>query len=203
MNDCDAIRIGLSARLDGEDPGTSVDTLDHHLSGCAECRGWLAGAERVTRQARAHPVAVPDLTLSILAAVNADRRQRVDDAARNRRQILRIAVGVAAFVQLALAVPVLFNGGVGPHATREMASFDIALAVGFALAAWRPERARAFVPVAFVLAACLTLTSGFDIASAEVQLRHEAGHIAALVQAGLLWALGRGTVLRSPRTVAA
>lgn len=203
MNDCDVIRIGLSARMDGEDPGTSVDILDRHLLGCADCRAWLDGAERVTREARVRSVSVPDLTMSILAAVNADQRARDLAAARSRRQILRIAVGIAAFVQLALAVPILFGGGVGPHSGREMASFDIALAVGFALAAWRPERARAFVPVAFVLAACLALTSGFDIASAEIQLRHEAGHIAALVQAGLLWALGRGTTVRSSRTVAA
>jgi hypothetical protein len=74
-----------------------------------------------------------------------------------------------------------------------MASFDIAVAVGFALAAWRPERARAFVPVAFVLAACLAATSVMDISDGATHLAHEVGHLAALAQALLLWALSRRT----------
>ena len=203
MKDCEAIRVGLSARMDGEEPGVPAQRLDDHLVGCAPCAAWLADAERVTREARLRSVAVPDLTASILAAVAADQRSRAQAASRTKRQILRLAVGLAAFVQLALALPILFGGGTGPHATREMASFDIAIAVGFALAAWRPERARSFVPVAFVLAACLALTSGFDLAHAETQLRHEVGHLASLVQAGLLWALGRGAVPARRRTVSA
>ena len=79
------------------------------------------------------------------------------------------------------------------HTGREMASFDVALAVGFALAACRPERARAFVPVAFVLAACLAATSAVDIAASHTALVHEIGHLAAVAQAALLWALGRTT----------
>jgi predicted anti-sigma-YlaC factor YlaD len=203
MKDCDAIRVGLSAQMDGEEPGIPAQRLEGHLAGCAGCAAWLADAERVTREARLRTVAVPDLTVSILAAVSADQRRRDQAQVRSRRQILRLAVALAAFVQFALALPVLLGGEVGPHATREMASFDIAIAVGFALAAWRPERARSFVPVAFVLAACLCQTSGFDIAHAETQLRHEVGHLAALAQAGLLWALGRGTVSGRRRTVAA
>jgi hypothetical protein len=105
-------------------------------------------------------------------------------------------VAVAAVAQLVLAVPVLLSGvGVAGelHASRELASFDVALAVGFALAAYRPQRARAFVPVAFVLAGCLALTSVTDMANASTALIHEAGHLAAVVQAALLWALGRAT----------
>ena len=103
----------------------------------------------------------------------ADRRRPLGAGGaetRGRRQILRLAVAVAAVAQLALAVPVLLSGlGVAadPHTSREMASFDIALAVGFALAAYRPARARAFVPVAFVLAACLAATSAVDMANAS------------------------------------
>jgi predicted anti-sigma-YlaC factor YlaD len=199
---CEAVRLDLSARLDGEVTDLPITHLDAHVDGCAACRNWLAAAERVTRQVRVRAVGVPDLTGRILAAVADERRAEQAEraaAARGTRQILRVAVGIAAAVQLLLALPVLLGVGVDPHASREMASFDIALAVGFALAAWRPERARAFVPVAFVLAACLAVTSGLDVADGATHLAHEVGHLAALVQAGLLWALGRRSV-QSDRT---
>ncbi|MFI7576286.1 zf-HC2 domain-containing protein [Micromonospora sp. NPDC049497] len=194
---CDDVREALSARLDGEDPQAAPTVLEAHTQSCPGCRSWLARAERVTRLARVRPVAVPDLTAPVLAAVAADAavaRAVPVAALRARRQVLRVAVAVAAVAQVAVALPVLLAGlGVAadPHTSREMASFDIALAVGFALAAWRPERARAFVPVALVLAVCLAGTSAVDIANSTTALVHEVGHLAAVVQAGLLWALGR------------
>jgi len=195
---CDAVRLDLSARLDGEATDLPVDRLDAHVAGCDGCRVWLAEAERVTRLARVRAVGVPDLTGRILAAVADDRQVRRAVRTGNR-QVLRIAVAIAAAVQLLLAVPVLLGVGVDPHASREMASFDIAMAVGFALAAWKPDRARAFVPVAFVLAACLAATSFLDLAGGATHLAHEVGHAAALVQAGLLWALGRRTAAAVPK----
>jgi hypothetical protein len=106
-----------------------------------------------------------------------------------------VAVAAAAAVQFALAVPVLvavFLGTeTGTHAGREMASFDAAVAVGFLLAAWRPSRARAYVPVAIVLAGCLAVTSGGDLIRGVTTLPHEVGHLVTLVQAVLLWALSR------------
>jgi predicted anti-sigma-YlaC factor YlaD len=206
---CEQMRVALSARLDGEDPQMPVAALDAHLAACPACTTWLAAAVRVSRAVRVQAVDVPDLTAAVLAAADADRRvaagdgrsvvrhPRLADAAvqaRSRRQILRLAVAVAAVAQFALAVPVLLSGlGVAadPHISREMASFDIALAVGFALAAYRPARARAFVPVAFVLAACLAVTSAVDMANASTAIIHEVGHLAAVAQAALLWALGR------------
>ncbi|GAB3138673.1 zf-HC2 domain-containing protein [Micromonospora sonneratiae] len=197
---CDKVRIALSARLDGEDPQAPATVLDGHLTTCSGCRNWLARAEQVTRLVRVRVADVPDLTATVLAAVAADpraaaaERQRRAATAYGRRQILRVAVAVAAVAQLAVALPILLAGlGVAadPHTSREMASFDVALAVGFVLAAYRPERAQAFVPVAFVLAICLAGTSVIDIANSTTALVHEIGHLAAVVQAGLLWALGR------------
>ncbi|MGC5022864.1 zf-HC2 domain-containing protein [Micromonospora sp. DT47] len=194
---CDDVRVALSARLDGEDPQAPAGALDAHTGTCPGCRSWLARAEQVTRLTRVRSVQVPDLTAEVLAAVAADPvlARRSPAAVRAaRRQLLRIAVAVAAVAQLAVALPILLAGlGVAadPHTSREMASFDVALAVGFALAAWRPERARAFLPVALVLAVCLAGTSAVDIANSTTALVHEVGHLAAVVQAGLLWALGR------------
>ncbi|WP_328424193.1 zf-HC2 domain-containing protein [Micromonospora sp. NBC_00389] len=203
---CDHVRGALSARLDGEDPQTSSAVLDAHTATCVGCRDWLARAEQVTRLVRVQPVEVPDLTAAVLAAVAADSAHRSPAAVRRaRRQVLRIAVAVAAVAQLAIALPILLAGlgvSVDPHTSREMASFDVALAVGFALAAWRPERARAFLPVALVLAVCLAGTSVVDIANSTTALVHEAGHLAAVVQAGLLWALGRTSGEDRPLTSA-
>ena len=183
---CDEVRVALSARLDNEPGEWSASQVDVHLVGCSECRSWLAQAEQITRAVRVPPADVPDLTERVMAALPAP--------AASKRQILRVAVAVAAAAQLALALPVLLSGlGVvgEPHASRELASFDVALAVGFALAAYRPDRARAYVPIALVLAVCLALTSAVDVVNSTTAIVHEVGHLAAVVQAGLLWALGR------------
>ncbi len=186
MQSCEEMRTALSARLDGEDTGLTPATLDDHLAACPGCRAWLAAAEQVTLIVR-QPTEAPDLTVPILAAVA--EQERTDSTGRKR--ILQIALALSAVVQLALAIPALLMPGADLHTSREAASFDIALAVGFALAAWWPERARAFVPVAFVLAGCLTLTSIFDIAGGATLVAHEVSHVAALAQAGLLLALSR------------
>jgi predicted anti-sigma-YlaC factor YlaD len=207
---CEDVQAALSARLDGEHPGLEDTLVDGHVAGCPACVTWLA-------RVRELPVPVvdppPDLTDRIVAAVAADpvvaadrARRRAATEAYARRQVLRIAVAVAAVVQLALAVPVLVGAflstELGPHTGREMASFDVAVAVGFLLAAARPGRARAFVPVALVLAALLATTSGVDLARGVTTVGHEFGHLVAVVQAGLLWALGRigtGTAAPLPR----
>jgi hypothetical protein len=164
-----------------------------------ECGAWLNGVHQLGAVRVATP---PDLTDRIMAAVAADpivaaeaARRRAATEARARRQVLRIAVAVAALLQLALALPLLVGAFLstepGPHAGREMASFDVAVAVGFLLAAYRPARARAFVPVALVLAGCLAITSGVDLIRGVTGFGHEFGHLVAVIQAGLLWTLGR------------
>src|SRR5688500_9973425 len=116
MTNCDEVRVGLSARLDGEveawaaQAGLAPDALDGHLAGCADCRTWSRAAEQLTRAVRVQAVAVPDLTVPILAAVAAER----DGAARatrrqaeGRRQIMRVALGTTAVIQVLLALPAL------------------------------------------------------------------------------------------------
>lgn len=197
---CEDVQVGLSAQLDGEDPGLAIEIIDEHLAGCPDCAAWLAGAERLRgTMAVGEP---PDLTKQILAAVAADpivaakvARHRAAAEAHARRQVLRLAVAVAALAQLGQAIQTLVGAlqstGSGLHASGEMASFDIAVAVGFLLAAWRPAQARAFVPVALVLASCLAVTSGIDLARGATAYGHEIGHLVAVVQAALIWALGR------------
>jgi predicted anti-sigma-YlaC factor YlaD len=200
---CDEVRLALSAQLDGEEPGLDPGAVRDHLSGCAGCRSWQQGAARLAGTpalAALRDAPVPDLSGQIMAALARDTpvvAPPVRDEAQARRQVLRVAVAVAAAVQLALAIPALVSAfvsgdtGAGLHASREMASFDVAVAVGFLLAAARPARAKAFLPVAVVLALCLAATSGIDLARGATTLSHEVGHLVALAQAGLLWALTR------------
>lgn len=204
---CDEYRTALSARLDGEDTGLPAAAIDSHLTVCAACTTWLAQAEQVTRALRARPAPVPDLTAPILAAVRAGEasaRGASREQAARRLRIMRLALGLTAAMQLAMAVPMLLGLGEIAHTTREAASFDIALAVGFALAAWRPAWARAFLPVAVVLAGCLTVTSAFDILDGQALFVHEVAHVAALAQAALLWGLSRnnGSMIAKAREAA-
>jgi predicted anti-sigma-YlaC factor YlaD len=219
--------VAMSARLDGEEPGLAPDMIDAHLAGCAACAAWQAGAARLLATTAEAALVAPDrgpalgpdqrdgdrLTESIMAAVAADpiiaaaaARRWGDAQVLLRRQVLRIIVAAAAVAQLALALPtligVLLGSEVGPHSGRETASFDIAFAVGFLAVAYRPTWARAFLPVAVVLTACLAMTSGVDVIRGVVGLRHELWHVVTLVQAGLLWALSRGGPVGVPWRVA-
>ena len=203
MNDgCDPIREALSARLDGEPSPVAAEVLEAHLAACGECGDWLAEVEEVTSAMRRHIPEAPDLTVTILAAVRAEARDAARGAANiKKRATMRLALGLTALMQLAMAIPMLLGLGDIAHTWREAASFDIAVAFGFALAAWRPDLARAFVPVAFVLAGCLIVTSIFDIVEGAARFAHEVGHIAALAQAALLWGLSRqdGPAIPRPR----
>lgn len=189
--ECEQVREALSARIDGEATGVAAARLDSHLVGCPACAAWLAQAEQLTRAVRLQPVRVPDLTTDVLAAVSADPRASGAAAAapHRHRTVLRVALALAAAVQIALALPAL--AGADLHLSREVASFEVAVAVGFAVAAWRPERARGLVPVAAVLAVALAVTSAVDMVSAQTVPGYEVGHLAAMVQAGLLWTLAR------------
>jgi len=143
----------------------------------------------------------------VLAAVAADRARQAansDLAAAGAAvrptsslpTLLRWGVGLIAVAQLISAVPILVGVLVGEvhglHASREMASFDVAMAVGFLLAALRPAQARAFVPVAFILAACLAMTSTIDLVNGTTLFVHELSHLVAIVQGVMLWLLSRG-----------
>jgi predicted anti-sigma-YlaC factor YlaD len=192
---CNQTRIAISALIDGEDPGIPAAQARAHLAGCAACRAWQQDAEEVTRAVRVHAVDVPDLTEQVLAAVAADPQVAARNTAaaiQARRQVLRWALAASAVAQLLLGLPLLFSGvGDTVHVSREMASFDVAIAVGYLFAVWRPARAAALVPVAVALSICLLVTSTLDVANDGAVVAHEVGHLLAVLQAGLLWALGR------------
>jgi predicted anti-sigma-YlaC factor YlaD len=192
---CDDARTALSARLDGEDPPFGPAETQTHVNGCPACQDWLARAERVTRAVRIQPVDVPDLTARILTSVRADGSlARPGPVGAKVRTSLRWGLGALAVVQLAIAVPELLGAsGHAAHTGREVAAFDIALAVGLLLVASYPVYARAFSPVVVTLVVCLASASTVDMLQGLVAPTHVAIHLIAVIQAGLVWLLARSS----------
>ena len=181
---CSQVRLALSARLDGEDPGFDPDD---HLRGCAGCRRWLAQAESLAMMLRVPTQATPDVTEAVLARVAAEKAAvRSVAAAKAARwtDALRLGLGGLAAVQLLLALPGVL-GLEGSHAHHEVA----AVAVAFLLAAFRPALAKPYAPVAVVLAGCLVLSAVLDLSQGVSTLGHEAGHLMTIVPAAMLVAL--------------
>ena len=160
-------------------------------------------------------VLVPDLTAQILAAARTEGVLPAAAPARTPGRIrpagpgwagpgwavLRWGLGLLAVVQVVLAVPDLL-GTVGhdAHAGREVAAFDIALAVGLLIAACYPEHARIFAPVVLTLVLCFGTISAVDVMQGLVTPSRVAVHAIAVIQAGLLWLLARRV---EPRTATA
>src|SRR5688500_4049762 len=136
---CTQARLAISAVMDGEEPEIPRDQLRSHLGGCAACQAWQASAEGVTAVTRLGFDETPDLVERVLAAAaEAPSRARARGGTSVLRQagaqrVLRWALALSAVAQLILAVPLLFSdlGDAAVHHSREMASFDIAVAVGF------------------------------------------------------------------------
>ena len=189
--DCERCREAISARLDGHD--VADPSVDQHLATCSECQAWRADAVALVHRFDLHLAdPVPDRSPAILAALAADLAADEQEARDEALLPWRVGLVVLGVVQLLLAVPVLLLGqesGAGVHVAREMGSFDVALAVGFLVAAWRPARAWGMVPLVAVLAGCLAVTSGVDILEGRATLGGETLHLTHLLGLVMLWAL--------------
>ena len=204
--DCTHIREALSARLDGEDPGTDDVSIDAHVLACAACAAWtthLDGLHRMTRVRAAEEV--PDLTAAILGTgvVGA-----APAAARTTPPVspARWALLVVALTQLVLAVPALVLGddpGATVHVARELGSFDVALAVGLLVAAWQPARAWGLLPVVAALGLVLVGTAVLDVVDGTAETFGEVHHLLDLAGVVLLWLVARPTTQRPTRWIAA
>jgi hypothetical protein len=94
-----------------------------------------------------------------------------------------------------IIVPALVGragAGVSLQAARELAGFNITLAVALLAAAARPVWARAMLPVVGVAAGFLMLIDLVDTASGYTTLRAETPHLITVVGAVLLAVLARG-----------
>ena len=182
--ECDRAREAISARIDGEDPGVPDGALDAHLAGCDACRGWQQRAHVLTRRARlGGPFLERDLTGQVLAAVPpAPARRRL-------RLALRGGLLAVALAQLAITVPLLILGhdhDAGPHAAHELGSFDLALAIAFAIGAIRPALSAGLAWTCAIAAAGLAGTAIADLVGGQAIGADEAQHLVAVAGAVLL-----------------
>jgi predicted anti-sigma-YlaC factor YlaD len=202
---CPDVRASLSAGLDGETPALPPDVVDHHVRTCADCRTWGEQVASLHRTLRVQPaVAEPDRTSEILAAL--DRRRPVAD---DRVRMLRVLTLVIAVVQLAASIPLLFASDTAMaghlmddgHLERHIGVFALAMAVGLFVVAWRPERARAMLPILGVLVAGLIWSCFGDIWNGRPVPGNPVAHAADVAGLAVVWLLARsdGTTERARR----
>ena len=197
--ECTRIREACSAVLDNETTDLTPIMIEHHLRACGECRHFVADARTIRSALAAATVPAPDLASRISGAARATKMRAFDLALA-----LRLGLVAVAIAQLALAWPGLVFGtdeGAPIHVAHEVGAWDLALAVGFLFAAWRPLRAVGLLPFVVALSAGLVLTAVVDVAHGRAHSLIETTHLLELVGAGLLWLLvapraGRRTALR-------
>ena len=182
--DCDTIRVAISTQIDGEAPWLPSDALATHLEGCPACRDWQRRAHTVTRRVRLGGALLDhDLTAGVLAAVPvADDRRRL----RLARRWLLVALALAQF---AITVPMLFLGHdreAGVHAAHELGSFNLALAIAFAVGAIRPKLSAGLAWPCGIAAGGLVATAVIDLIGGQAIGADEAQHLVALAGAALL-----------------
>jgi predicted anti-sigma-YlaC factor YlaD len=145
---------------------------------------------------------VPDLAPAILAAIVGDSRQGAGADPGDER-VLRVLLAGIALVQIAVAVPALLLGSdanLPVHTARHLGSFDVALAVGFLFAAWRPVRIPGLLPVVSALVACLVGSSLLDVASGNTAALSEAHHATDVAGLVVVWLLSRALPRPVPAT---
>jgi predicted anti-sigma-YlaC factor YlaD len=180
---CDRFREAISAWIDGEDLGLPDGAVDAHLKACADCLAWRQRAHVVTRRARLGGLYLDhDLTPGVLAVV------RATAATRRRRSAQRAALAAVAATQLAITVPLLLghDRDAGTHASHELSSFDLSLAIAFAVGAVRPALAAGLAWPCAIAAAGLTGTAAADLIGGQTLGADEAQHLVAMAGALLL-----------------
>jgi len=184
---CDIAQSAISARLDGEDLGVDPVDLAGHLERCTACRAFARDAESMHREVRlARAPSVPDLTAPILASIGSD------NSSANHERALRVTLAIVAGVMIVAALPALLFGddaGLPVHAARHIGSFDLAVAVGFLFAAWRPSRLPGLLPVVTALVACLVATSVLDVLDGSTAALTEVQHAVEVVGLAAAWLL--------------
>jgi predicted anti-sigma-YlaC factor YlaD len=182
--DCDTIRVAISTQIDGEVPWLPAGVLETHLAGCPACLDWQRRAHTVTRRVRLGGAFLDhDLAPGVLAAVPAAHE-------RGRLRLARRGLLIAlALAQFAIAAPMLFLGHdreAGVHAAHELGSFNLALAIAFAVGAIRPRLSAGLAWPCGIAAGGLVITAIIDLIGGQAIGADEAQHLVALAGAALL-----------------
>ncbi|KDN16874.1 membrane protein [Amycolatopsis rifamycinica] len=178
---CEECREALSARLDGEAEPVSPD---EHLTSCAECRAWFAGAERLRRAMLLRPAPpVPDLTAAILERTPAPSGEHWGR---------RIALAVVAIGQLGLAfAQLLGTAHAGVHLDHESGAWNLAVGVGLLTAALLPRTAGGQLPLLTGFVGVLLVLSAGDLTAGRVTPARLATHLLVVLGLALLYAVHR------------
>ena len=183
VTSCATARELLSARIDGEATGDERRLLTVHLDHCAGCRAHAGALDDLTRQLRVRPVEdMPDLVATVTA--------RVRPARLGRGGWLRPALAWVALVMFVQSVPALVLGDLGgtdTHHARHLGAFGVALAIGFAYAAWRPHRAFGMLPFTAALVGTMLVALVADVVGSGRSAVSEIVHVTELVGLVLLW----------------
>jgi predicted anti-sigma-YlaC factor YlaD len=182
--DCDTIRVAISTQIDGEVPWLPAGVLETHLAGCPACLDWQRRAHTATRRVRLGGAFLDhDLAPGVLAAVPVAR-------GRGRLRLARRGLLIAlALAQCAIALPMLFLGhdhDAGLHAAHELGSFNLALAIAFAVGAIRPRLSAGLAWPCGIAAGGLVTTAIIDLIGGQALGADEAQHLIALAGAALL-----------------
>jgi hypothetical protein len=143
----------------------------------------------MTRRARlGGPFLDHDLSARVLAAIPPEpaRRRRAADHGSMAR---RAGLAAVAIAQLAITIPLLILGhdhDAGMHAAHELGSFDLALAIAFAVGAVRPALSAGLAWPCSIAAAGLAGTAIADLIAGQAFGADEAQHLVAAAGAVLL-----------------
>ena len=176
-SNCANARAWLSAFRDGEALPNVAPR--EHIDACPACMAWEAAIDDITRHLVLRTVASPNVTARALSAWPLAGDAEVSRQRRIARVILTMA-GVAGLVLSTLSLSgVSASGG---HLVRDLVAFEAALAIGFLLSAWRPERyPRGLAPVAGTAGVLTLLGSAPALSGARADFVAEASHLTVLL----------------------
>ena len=154
----------------------------------------------------------PDLTAAIMAAAELPataRRPRVT-AAVLRQSVWRTLLAAVAVAQLLLGLAQLVgldrvgdvSAGEGMHLFDESTAWNVALGIGFAVAALWPRLSGGLVPTLTVFVVVLVGESIVDLVAGRAVMLREASHLVVVVGMVLLWIVFWSTRGRTAPTVA-
>lgn len=189
--ECSQVREIITSARDGALPGGGIPgnhlaAAFEHACGCSACTNWLEASERIDRSIRIGLAAeIPDLTPRIMAEW---------DSARQRVEIpltTRLSLMIVALLNAALAIMHVAGSGAvvgvqtGAHSGAELAAFELAVAVVFAMTAWdgRTRGRMAFMAVIAALTLAGTLR---DLVVGNTSLVAEMVHLPTLVGFSLM-----------------
>jgi predicted anti-sigma-YlaC factor YlaD len=183
---CETARYALSAMLDGEPATADPVDVEAHIEGCANCQAWRETVHELTRRARLVPASE-----SIIPSREVLEHLRRTAAPRARHDVdaLRIALVVVALLQLGLTLPLLLFGR--NDLVRDFGGSDMALFVGFLIAALRPTRASVISPVVGTAAGLLVVMALIDLIGDRTTLLAESPHAVAFAGWLLVMRIGR------------